>query len=215
MRLRVNQVAFGLAAGVLGARPGRMGVWTQGCSLTKCPGCASRHTWDAEGGRDMAVTTLLRLAGSYRPTPTGLTLSGGEPTDQAPAVAALAIGFREAFPDAELVLYTGLSWRALMRRFPWLAEPFDVIVAGRYARTREATALTGSANQEVRLLTERARELYAGWESWPRHALQVGAGGPGELITVGIPDTARLNRAADRVGASRTTWEPTIEEQSA
>lgn len=207
MELRVSQVAFGLEHGVLGATPYRMGVWTQGCSLPKCPGCVSTHTWSADGGRSIPVASLLGLARAQRVPPSGLTVSGGEPTDQAVAVAALTVGFRGAFPDAELVLYTGLRWRVFAASFPELAVQFDVVVAGPYVQTREATPLAGSRNQEVRLLTPRAERLYAGWASWPRHALQVGQCQGGSLVTVGIPDTTRMARAARQVGAVGVTWD--------
>jgi len=206
MDLRVNQVAFGLGAGVLGASPNRMGVWTQGCSLPKCRGCVSTHTWSADGGRSLPVAALRRLAKAQTLPPAGLTVSGGEPTDQAGAVAILAAGFRSDFPDAELVLYTGLRWRELVTRFPFLAVRFDVVVAGPYVRTREATPLAGSNNQEVRLLTPRAERLYADWPSWPRHTLQVGQCQGDRLVTVGIPDTARMAQAARQVGAVGVTW---------
>lgn len=212
MRLRVNQVAFGLAAGVLGASAGRMGVWTQGCSLPKCPGCASRHTWSSDGGKEMPIATLLRLARAQRTAPSGLTVSGGEPSDQADAVAALAAGFRGAFPGAELVLYTGLPWRTVETRFAALVGQFDVVVAGAFARTRPATALAGSSNQQVRLLTPLARVLYADWPRWPLHAVQVAPDSGDRLVTVGIPHTPRMSRAARRVDAAQTTWDQYIEE---
>jgi len=207
MPLRVAQVAFGLERGVLGASGNRMAVWTQGCSLPKCPGCSSRHTWSAQGGRRLPVAMLLRLAEAQPTPPSGLTVSGGEPTDQAAGVAALADGFRAAFPGAEILLYTGLRWRALAARFPELVARFDVVVAGPYVRTREVTPLAGSSNQEVRLLTPLAERLYAGWPSWPCHALQVAQTGGDRLVTVGIPNTPGLSRAARQVGALAVTWD--------
>lgn len=207
MDLRVSQIAFGLGPGVLGATRDRMGIWTQGCSLPKCPGCVSTHTWPADGGRVMPVAALLRLAQARTPRPTGLTVSGGEPTDQAEAVTVLAAGFRRACPEAELVLYTGLRWDDLWSRFSDLAIGFDVVVAGPYVRTREATPLAGSSNQEVRLLTPLAERLYADWPSWPRHVLQVGQGQGESLVTVGIPHTPRLTEAARQSGAIAVTWD--------
>jgi anaerobic ribonucleoside-triphosphate reductase activating protein len=207
MELRVSQVAFGLERGVLGATPRRMGVWTQGCSLPKCPGCVSTHTWSADGGRSIPIASLLGLARAQRMPPSGLTVSGGEPTDQAVAVAALAEGFRAGFPDAELVLYTGLRWRVFAARFRELAARFDTVVAGPYVRTREATPLAGSNNQEVRLLSPRAERLYAGWASWPLHALQVGQCQGDRLVTVGIPNTTRMKQAVRQVGVVGVTWD--------
>ena len=73
MLLRLNQVVFGLGRGVLGASSNRMGVWTQGCSLRKCPGCSSTHTWSPDGGKTVNVESLLSFARSQALAPSGLT----------------------------------------------------------------------------------------------------------------------------------------------
>lgn len=207
MMLTVNQVVLGLSHGVLGASGNRMGVWTQGCSLNKCPGCSSTHAWSPDGGKAVGIESLLRLARAQARRPSGLTVSGGEPTDQAPGVTALIEGFRDLFPEAEVVLYTGLRWPVLVERFPALVGLLDVAVAGPYVRSLQAMPLAGSANQEVKLLTPLSKRLYRGWQDWPRHTLQVGHARTGDLVTVGIPHTPRMARAARQVGASDVTWD--------
>lgn len=209
MNLRVNQIAFGLKWSVLGASPYRMGVWTQGCSLRKCPGCSSRHTWARTGGFMVGIEALLRLAQQQATPPSGLTVSGGEPTDQAEGVTALISGFRTKFPGSEVILYTGLSWPELAERHPVLVALLDVAVTGPFRRAREATALAGSDNQDVVLLTPLARRLYRDWRAWPRHVLQIGQGGEGRLVTIGIPDIARMDHAAEQIGATATSWQRT------
>jgi anaerobic ribonucleoside-triphosphate reductase activating protein len=207
MLLKVNQVAFGLCAGVLGATSQRMGVWTQGCSLPKCPDCVSRHTWSQSAGKRVPVEGLLRLARRQSVRPLGLTISGGEPTDQPAAVAELARGFRAGFPGSEIVLYSGLRWPVLRARHPELVELLDVVVAGPYVRTLAATPLAGSGNQEVKLLTPLARELYRDWRSWPLHVVQVASRADARLVSIGIPETARLTRAASQAGVIAESWE--------
>jgi len=215
MVLRLHQVVFGLGRGVLGASANRMGVWTKGCSLPKCPGCSSTHTWSPEGGKVVSVEILLKLARAQSQPPSGLTVSGGEPTDQAEGVTVFIACFREAFPATEIVLYTGLRWPVLVERFPDLVTLLDVAVTGPYVRTREATPLAGSSNQEVRLLTPLAERLYRDWRNWPRHALQVGRVRSDEIVTVGIPDTPRMARAAQRVDAVGVSWDQIEEEKHA
>jgi len=208
MILNVAQVAFGLCAGVLGATPHRMGVWTQGCSLRKCPGCTSTHTWSPTLGRRLAVASLIELARRQTVRPAGLTVSGGEPTDQAAAVAALVQTFRAEFPGTEAVLYTGLRWPALVSRYPGFAQLFDVAITGPYVQTRPATPLAGSTNQEVRLLTPLAERLYRDWDRWPVHAVQVAARSDARVVAVGIPHTARMERAANAAGLHAGSWLP-------
>jgi anaerobic ribonucleoside-triphosphate reductase activating protein len=209
MMLNVAQVAFGLCAGVLGATPHRMGVWTQGCSLRKCPGCTSAHTWSPTLGRRLAVASLIELARRHTIRPAGLTVSGGEPTDQAEAVAALVQTFRVEFPGTEAVLYTGLRWPTLVSRYPGFAQLFDVAITGPYVRTLPATPLAGSSNQEVRLLTPLAERLYRDWDRWPVHAVQVAARSDARVVAVGIPHTARMERAANAAGLHAGSWLPT------
>ncbi|MEV7139458.1 4Fe-4S cluster-binding domain-containing protein [Streptomyces tauricus] len=73
--------------------PGRrLGVWFQGCALA-CPGCMSRHTWDAAGGRATTVGELLKSwEAALALGAAGLTVSGGEPLAQPAALAALLRG---------------------------------------------------------------------------------------------------------------------------
>lgn len=213
MFLRLNQVVFGLGPGVLGASANRMGVWTQGCSLRKCPGCSSTHTWSPTGGKAVTVEALLKLAHAQALPPSGLTVSGGEPTDQVEGVTTLITGFRKTFPGAEVVLYTGLNWPVLVGRFPELAAQLDVAVTGPFVRTREASPLAGSINQEVHLLTPLAKRLYRDWRDWPRHTLQIGRAKAEQLVTVGIPHTPRMARAALQVGVIDVTWDRIAEEK--
>jgi len=205
--IRLAQLAFGLRHGVLGASDHRMGVWTQGCSLPKCRGCTSTHTWSPVSKYVFAVDTLLRFARAQAAAPEGLTLSGGEPTDQASAVADLIRGFREAFPGAEVVMYSGLRWPVLAKRHPQLLPLLDVAVTGPYVRTLEATALTGSSNQEVKLLTPLAERLYAQWQTWPPHVLQVDQAPGNRIVMVGIPDTERLATATTQAHMVDGTWD--------
>lgn len=215
MLLRLNQAVFGLGRGVLGASSNRMGVWTQGCSLRKCPGCSSTHTWSPAGGKAVSVEALLKLAHAQALPPSGLTVSGGEPTDQAEGITALIAGFRETFPGTETILYTGLHWSMLAERHPTLVALLDVAVTGPFVRTREATPLTGSSNQEVHLLTPLAKRLYRDWQDWSRHALQVGRAKAEQLVTVGIPHTPRMAQVALQLGAIDVTWDRINEEKHA
>ncbi|MER7764029.1 4Fe-4S single cluster domain-containing protein [Streptomyces sp. NPDC097619] len=89
MRIEISGTHFPLRT--LG--PGRrLGVWFQGCPLA-CAGCMSRHTWEAGAGRSTTVVELLDLwrealsAGAE-----GLTVSGGEPLEQADGLAEFLAG---------------------------------------------------------------------------------------------------------------------------
>jgi hypothetical protein len=52
--------------------------------------------------------------------------------------------------------------------------------------------------------------LYADWQKWPLHALQVGGVLADEILTVGIPHTPRIARAAERAGATEVSWDRSV-----
>ena len=66
----------------------RLTVFTQGCPH-RCPGCHNPQTHDPAGGREETTTALLARY-TADPLLDGLTLSGGEPMEQAAECAALA-----------------------------------------------------------------------------------------------------------------------------
>ncbi|MER5932058.1 4Fe-4S single cluster domain-containing protein [Streptomyces sp. NPDC002054] len=170
MRIKVGGTHFPLET--LG--PGRrLGVWFQGCPLA-CAGCMSRHTWAAEGGRESSVRELLDLwRDALERGAQGLTVSGGEPLEQAPALAEFLAGaalLRSAAERArgvrddpvDFLVYTGYDqdeWDPPRLR---ALRHADAVVAGRF-RIAEPTALVwrGSANQRLLPRTALGRARYA------------------------------------------------------
>jgi anaerobic ribonucleoside-triphosphate reductase activating protein len=129
-------------------------VWAQGCSLG-CPGCFNPQTHSRKGaGETLEVAEMMRriLAAGTE----GLTVSGGEPLQQAEAVVTLLEAARAA--GLSTLLFTGLTWEEVQRLplAPRILGCADVMVAGRYvAGQRVAHGLLGSANQTVHLLSPR------------------------------------------------------------
>jgi len=86
----------------------------------------------------------------------GLTVSGGEPLQQADAIVALLEQARAA--GLSTLLFTRLTWEEVQRLAlaPRILRCVDVMLAGRYvAEQRVAHGLLGSANQTVHLLSTR------------------------------------------------------------
>ena len=148
-------------------------VWVHGCSLG-CPGCFNPQTHDREeAGEEESVAKVMGriLAAGTE----GLTVSGGEPLQQADAVVTLLEEARAA--GLSTLLFTGLTWEEV-QRLPLalrILRCVDVLLAGRYvAERRVAHGLLGSANQTVHLLS-------------PRHTLEEIAATP-EAEAVILPD---------------------------
>ena len=178
MKLRVHAIEARSRANGPGAR---FVVWLQGCTLG-CPGCFNPTTHDANGGRE---TTALDIARQLAATEgiEGLSLSGGEPLQQAEAAAALLDAAR-ALGLSTLAFsgYTLDEIRALPHG-PAVLARLDVLIDGRYvAGERLATGLRGSANQRIQLLTNRYQ--LADVEATPVAEIRIAPGG--EVVLTGV-----------------------------
>ncbi|MGE5181276.1 MAG: 4Fe-4S single cluster domain-containing protein [Acidobacteriota bacterium] len=132
----------------------RFVVWMQGCSLG-CAGCFNPGTHDAAGGRELAVAELADQLARTRGIE-GLSLSGGEPLQQAAAAAALLDAARGLGLSTLAFSGYGLDEIRALPGGPDVLARLDVLIDGRYvAADRLATGLRGSANQRVHLLTSR------------------------------------------------------------
>ncbi|MFF7371175.1 4Fe-4S single cluster domain-containing protein [Streptomyces tricolor] len=213
----------------------RLGVWFQGCSLA-CPGCMSRHTWDPAAGTPATVAEVLALwRRALADGADGLTVSGGEPLQQAAALAELLAGAarlrdgarrREgsagphegsAGPHpADLLVYTGYEPGELTPERRAALGGADAVITGRY-RAAEPTPLAwrGSANQRIVPLTPLGTARYAPYltRRAPGPRLQVGPAADGELRLYGVPlrgELAELERTLKRsgVGFTERSWRP-------
>jgi len=164
--------------------PGARAVlWTQGCALG-CPGCFNPQTHPAAGGELVPVEELFGRLAALAGAVEGLTVSGGEPLQQRPALLALLRRVRRATP-LSVLLFTGYTWEEV-RRLPGADELpacVDVLIAGRYDAARHlARGLRGSANKTVHFLT--ARYTPADLEAVP--AAEVVIAADGRVVVSGI-----------------------------
>jgi anaerobic ribonucleoside-triphosphate reductase activating protein len=199
--------------------PGRRaGIWYQGCGI-RCPGCVSVDTWRPDQGSALDTEAILNWLGGLPPDQVdGVTISGGEPTDQPEALAALLGGIgrwrRERPPgltEPDVLVYTG-------RDPGWLDSPeagvlagADAVVAGPYVEARAGrAALRGSDNQRLVPLTPLGAERYRGADRRPRTEVQVAVTGR-EIWMIGIPlpgDLAAVRRSMAERGVELrgTSW---------
>jgi anaerobic ribonucleoside-triphosphate reductase activating protein len=107
----------------------------------------------------VAVADLAAWLVGLGTTIEGVTISGGEPLQQRPALLALLQRLRQE-TALSVLLFSGYAW-AEIQRLPEAAAllaSLDVLIAGRYqADRRLARDLRGSANKTVHLLTDRYR----------------------------------------------------------
>ncbi len=155
MQLRVHALMESSTVNGPGARAV---IWVQGCSLG-CPGCWNAQTHAPLQGFRLDVSEILEwfAKASRENRIEGLTISGGEPMEQAPAVLELLRRLKAAHPGITAGLFSGYTERELPERL-WRAmqSHLDFAVLGRYnARRRSHDPLVSSTNQVLRLYTAR------------------------------------------------------------
>lgn len=135
----------------------------------------------------------------------GVTFSGGEPFEQAAALAPVARALQVA--GRSVMVYTGHTV-AELRTHPdpdvvKLLAASDILVDGTFEQSQQADLLwRGSANQQVHLLTPRYQHL-ASELSRPGLGVEVRVDGEDRLFWAGVPPVgfvASLRRAAENRG---------------
>lgn len=202
----------------------RAGIWVQGCTIG-CAGCLSRDTWDPDPATAVPVEAVLGWLASISGPVDGVTISGGEPFQQAGALAELLRGIHEwrrsKANELDIFLYSGYPFHRLSR-FPESREILDMcdaVMAGPYVERRnDGSPLRGSANQRLVPLTGLGRARYGPEsgidETGPRMQVSVREGPEGRHVYyIGIPgrgDMEQLNAALERAGvrAGDVSWRP-------
>lgn len=199
MSLRVAHLLRGCTT--LG--PGRRTVlWVRGCAR-RCPGCIATPILD-DGpslvlGIGDAVARILEATDEE-----GATFSGGEPFEQANALAAVASHIQRA--GRSVMVYTGFTLEELRASANHGAHALlaatDILVDGPFVREEQRDLLwRGSANQRVHLLTPRYAHLAPQLDS-PGVGVELRLDRESNLFWAGVPNPdfpARLRQAgADR-----------------
>ena len=184
--------------------PGRrIGLWVQGCSI-HCPGCVSQDTWPTDPQKTIVVHELIawckRVSGGG---PDGVTISGGEPFEQAAGLTALLKEFhrwrRTAGLDFDILCYSGFPLKTLERKHPKTLALLDAIVPEPYVdKLPLGHVWRGSANQPLVPLSERGRARYAQYVDAPAETaggkrMQTAIEG-GRIWMIGIPERGDMAR---------------------
>lgn len=187
----------------------RAAVWVQGCSV-KCPGCFNPHLWSERGGRDDDPASLADdwVAAARAAGAEGITLLGGEPFDQAGAMAVVAQAFRDA--GLTVMTFTGYThaqlqgWGAERDDIRALLEATDLLADGPYLADRPDTVRPwiGSTNQGLRALTPAYAELIASVEQGGgQDRLEIRIARDGTVSVNGWADDAALEILLGDLGA--------------
>lgn len=179
----------------------RAGVWTQGCTI-HCSGCMAVDTWARRADSETTVASVLDWF-SLLPLDdlTGLTVSGGEPTEQPEALRHLIDGVRSctsARTDFDILIYSG-------RRAEWLLTDGREILAGADAVMADPYVepmaghlpLRGSDNQRLLPLTPLGNSRYFVDQLPARERIQLEVEN-GRVRIIGIPTPGVLSAVTQR-----------------
>lgn len=177
--------------------PGRrFALWVQGCTL-RCRGCCNPAMFAPGRGTVVSVAELLGELddAKARHGIEGLTLLGGEPLEQLPAVAALCEGATGR--GLGVLVFTGLRLEEAWGRsgFDRLWSHVDTLVDGRYEAAQPEPSpadggrrFIGSRNQRLHHRTDRYRDPEL-WHGPPR--IEVRVHDDGGVSMHGEPGTLR------------------------
>jgi anaerobic ribonucleoside-triphosphate reductase activating protein len=148
-------------------------IWLQGCSLN-CPGCWNPLSHSIDAGISVEVASVVEWVADLQSNRLidGLTISGGEPMEQASALLALLQALRLRIPKISIGLFSGYTETELARgaflsrdAHPpshqanlWRAirQHLDFAVLGRFNGHRPSNQpLVSSQNQALLLLSDR------------------------------------------------------------
>jgi anaerobic ribonucleoside-triphosphate reductase activating protein len=169
----------------------RAALWVQGCPF-HCPGCIAPDWIPFIPAIKLSPEEILEKIDLDAID--GITLSGGEPMEQAAGLAAL-IQLARRRKDLDLICFTGYRYERLVsnppnRGVPELLQEVDVLIDGPFIQSlNDSVGLRGSSNQRVIHLTSRLREHDLESQS-RRVEVTIRRG---ELALVGIPTPGILS----------------------
>lgn len=127
----------------------RLVVFTQGCKHN-CVGCHNPETHSFSSGELVDIDSIVEKVKS-NPLLDGITLSGGEPFEQATNCAILAKNIKEL--GLNVVTYTGFTFEEILKKenFRELLLYTDILIDGKFDISKKSLMLKfrGSTNQRI------------------------------------------------------------------
>lgn len=144
----------------------RIVLWTQGCSH-HCFNCANPELWETTSSKWVDADALASAVISQFSMLEidGLTITGGDPMEQADELLSFLSAVRKYVPD--VLVYTGFTFQQLAE---FLSETqmekartlIDVLIDGPYIHDKNDNmiSLRGSTNQAIHFWNPAVKECY-------------------------------------------------------
>ncbi len=153
--LRIHAILHGSSANGPGIRSV---IWLQGCTLN-CPGCFNPQTHASTGGELFSAGALADALRTTMPPETeGLTISGGEPFEQAELLTEFLTLFKQQ-SNRSVVIFSGFPKEKLISEPSWqdCIRLADALICGPYNRDRQPDLrhYLPSGNQTLWFVSDR------------------------------------------------------------
>ncbi len=136
----------------------RVGIWFQGCDI-KCKGCMSKHTWEL---KDEFLTTTDKVLRKVKES--GLdkvTISGGEPFQQANALKNILEGLKELGIE-DIIIYSGMKKEQILKKYKWIKDLCSLLISEPFVEDKPSNMIwKGSENQQATIFKNES--YYKNW----------------------------------------------------
>lgn len=135
----------------------RIVIWTKGCSIG-CNGCTSKHLWSRDNAKEYTQAELIDYCMSQQGIE-GITLHGGEPTDQLLELLPVLIELKKN--GLSVILFTGKEIEDFKTNDELLfIKQCDIVKCGPFdiAKTNRFLHFRGSTNQRIVNISDRYKD---------------------------------------------------------
>ena len=171
--------------------PGRRyALWVQGCKK-RCPGCVFPEGQPLDTGGEWISAEKIWNEIQAVENLTGITISGGEPFLQAPALAELVKLLRQN-SNLDVMIFSGYTLAELQARNDeatnFLLANVDILVDGDYREELNTGSIyRGSDNQTIHFLSPKYLPFKEKILRTKNRSLEFVCRKDGELFMIGIP----------------------------
>lgn len=135
----------------------RVGLWFQGCSI-RCAGCISVDTW-VQGKNEVDITEVFNLLDLWLPKSDGITITGGEPFDQADQLLQILDHCRH-YDHLTTFVYSGYSLETLAVHLESMKDLIDALMADPLEISQpQNKPLRGSDNQRLIAFSDKGNSM--------------------------------------------------------
>lgn len=147
----------------------RIGIWTVGCTH-QCKKCSNPELWERNPLKDISVENIISCVQQIKDAD-GITITGGEPFQQAEELRTLVTRLNEIGYE-DILVYSGYTLDELKLQGDKVKQILDnisVLVDGRYIdELNDNKSFRGSSNQKIYRLNDSIIDRYANAEEWER-----------------------------------------------